>query len=372
MDPKNRNKRLIIILSALIISVVLNACSNPTATPTPEAPPPTLPEITFAAAPTRLCRSATQLRLHPQIKGVWPTDSTATWTLSAQGDATLLATGTWSPPHNELFIPFPEGAALLPGNYTLQLTLNQELLAQHTFETDAVFPAITRQTLALTPTGPEIYKLEQGTRHFYLRFSYAGTCQSTPLWATISFGEEIICTHQQVLNTAAGSGVVACYHEDSSPLESGTYRAELSLMGELQSGFSFEIGEKMLSTAGTAQTTSCEPLFTAAAITSAGEPILVQERFEWYTQAIYAGTRCQDLPRGSTWQSQWYRNGDIVYTSTGRLNNGDHTVWDSINGTEANPFLLAGTYSVTLDIADLPRLNAEFRMVGYTSPESTP
>jgi hypothetical protein len=99
----------------------------------------------------------------------------------------------------------------------------------------------------------------------------------------------------------------------------------------------------------------------------------VRESFEWYTQAIYAGRGCSQLSPATRWRATWYRNGEPARTTTGTWDGGSRgVVWDSVTGVITAPFLLPGTYSVTLNIAGVESQTATFDVIPYVTPEPTP
>ena len=349
--------------------VLLVSCTASPVTAPAEATPTPPPELRFPTASAELCREATQLRLQPLVDAAWPAELVAAWELTAAGDDAALASGEWSPEQRDLFVAFPQGAPLPPGEYVLTLRVGDARVGHYPFTVCADEAQLTSLSLALTPDGPGMGHLPDGTRTFYLRYAYDAICPGAPLWVTVSREDETICTHSLSLTEARGEGAVACYRAEGAPLEYGSYRATLTLMGEEVGGFLFLVGEKPVATVATVETVYhpvCEPLFTALGLTPAGEPYRHLERFEWYTQGVYAGTHCRDLPPQATWETHWYRQGEEV-----RVHHGvwagptEGVLWDSLTGTDAAPFLRYGTYSVTLTLADTTPLSASFRVYSY-------
>ncbi len=350
----------------------------------PTAPTPVLPpipseaaqQVTGVHAPAALCRSATHLRLRPEIASAWPITATATWRLTPADETAMLSAGAWHPDQGELFVDFPGGEPLAPGRYIVHLEADSEIVARHTFTVTATPPTVTALTLALTPDGPKVARLTAETRHFYVRYEYEGGCTGAPIWVVVRRGEATVCKRSFTLTAVAGQGAVACYREDGAPFDAGAYRAALTLMGEPSREVAFEIGPPPtpIPTQTPAPTATpapdCGPLVISAGLTPDGDPVLVRESFEWYTQAIYAGRRCSQLSPATTWQATWYRNGEPARTTKGAWDGASRgVVWDSVTGVITAPFLLPGAYSVTLEIAGAGAPTAAFDVIPYVTPE---
>jgi len=298
--------------------------------------------------------------------------------LTSARDDTILTQGTFSPEMTPLFAGFPGGKTLSPGDYRLTLALNETTLAQHTFSISAAAPAIDRFELTLSPTGQALSRLEPGTQHLYLRYTYQGACAGAPVWVTVKHKEQLVCAVNATLDEASGTRSVSCYRQDGAPFENGDYHAELSLMGEAFAELAFEISETPVTPTSpptatppplptpTPLPTRCEPLFAAAGLTADGAPFLPKNTFEWYSQAIYVGSHCEHLAPRTQWTAQWYRNGELGRASQGTWEgNTAGVVWDSITGIPEAPFLLPGTYTVTLTIANTQELTTTFRILYY-------
>ncbi|NBD35515.1 MAG: hypothetical protein GVY30_05905, partial [Chloroflexi bacterium] len=255
----------------------------------------------------------------------------------------------------------------------VHLDVDSEIIARHTFTVTATPPTVTALTLAMTPDGPEVARLAEETRHFYVRYEYAGACTGAPIWVVVRRDEATICKRSLTLTSVAGQGAVACYREDGAPFEAGAYRAALTLMGEPSREVAFEIGPPPTPVPTVTPAPSCGPLVISAGLTPDGDPVLVRESFEWYTQAIYAGRRCSQLSPTTAWRATWYRNGESMRTTDGAWDGGSRgLVWDSVTGVITAPFLLPGAYSVTLEIAGAESQTAAFDVIPYVTPEPTP
>ncbi|MBN1873170.1 MAG: hypothetical protein JXA33_03000 [Anaerolineae bacterium] len=359
----------------------------PSYTPTPS---PTFPlTITFPQAPTALCQVATQLQLRPRVTGAWPNANPVTWELTPHGDRQMLNQGTWSPETADLLITFPNGTPLPPGEYTVSFHADDRSpsvnIAQHTFSIMDTPIQLTGLTLALSPTGPNINYLPADTQHFYLRYTYQGICPGAPFWAVVRRGEETICKQTISLDSEQGTGVVACYRADGVALAEDTYQADLSLMGEAKLHLTFKVGQEPTPTPPTATATplpsptatslplTCEPSFIAAGLNADGTPYLPQERFEWYTQIVYVGSYCTGLTTGMSWEARWYRNGE-PFTQTYGIWAGDTggIVWDRLINTPKQPFLMPGTYTVSLTIAHTTSLTGTFYLIPYVRSTPSP
>lgn len=380
MGSKNRKSllRAAFLIVAVSVLGLITACTPaPTSVPTPTPPP----RLTFVEAPPVLCQAATQIRLVPLVSGEWPADTKAAWSLVATGANTDLGHGEWQPATGELLVAFPDGKALPPGEYHIALQLESNTLADHTFTVGEDATTVTALALAMSPGGPEILKLEEATSHFYLRYSYRGACLGTPYWIAVYRDAENICKHNATLPQESGTAAIACYRQDGAPLQNGPYRAEFTLMGEVQQRLAFEVGVPPVTPTPVPSATPtpsptpqpvpvCDSMFTAAGLTPKGDPFLPQERFEWYSQVIYTGARCVNLRAGAVWQTQWYRNGQPVRTAEGVWQGAaEGVVWDSITGEPRAPFLLPGTYTITLTLDDVAPLTAEFRLIAYVKPQ---
>ncbi len=376
------HRRQCLMCAAILFLILPTACTM-SPSPSPPTSTPTLPPIRLSApdASLTLCAAATQFRLALPTPPAWPEGQTAHWTLS--GESGPLTQGNWSPQEGDLLIPFPDGRPLPPGTYTLQLRLGETPLLHHTIRISDIPARLKDLALAPAPVGPTIPHLAAGTRHFYLRYTYEGACTGAPLWAVVQRDDgATICSRSVTLTTAKGEDAIACYLPDGGPLPSGRYRADLSLMGTVTRSLTFEVKAPPTPTPTATPTPlppptptptpmlpHCGPLFTAAGITPDGEPYLPGDRFEWYTQALYAGSRCRSLPDGTHWESLWFRNGEPVRRGSGTWH-GPTTgvIWDTLTGTPRNPFLYPGTYTVTLRIGSHPPLSAQFRLVPYVRP----
>lgn len=366
-----RRLRLILLMLAFLGGWA--ACQSP-ATPTPTSTPAIAPEVTLPQATTTLCSAATHIRLTPRVQGAWPADNLAAWTLTAADATDPLAAGTWSPASYELFAPFPGSAPLPAGDYALTLSLDGKPLARHPFAIAEAEPAITHHGLALTPAGPDVTRLVEGTRLIYIRYTYTGGCAGAPVWATVRYEDAILCTRRDTLPQASGTDWIACYREDGQALEPGAYRVELTLMGAAQSTFEFEVDAPPPPTpTPTPRPPQCDALFTAMGLAPDGTPLLPGERFEWYTQVVHAGSYCEHLREGTPWTSRWFRNGQPVHSAEGRWEGGERGIlWDSLSGSPNSSFLLPGTYSVTLHVDATVVITGEFRLIGYVREETTP
>lgn len=382
MGANHRNCIVDIVIFVVIGTLSFTACTAvPTTAPLTAAPPP---QVTFIELPTTLCQAATQIRLEPQVTGIWSDDAKTTWELTAVEDKTNLNQGEWQPAMGELLAPFPDGKALPAGEYRLDLRLDGDALAEYTFIIGDETTTVTAMSLAMSPDGPELTKLADDVQHFYVRYTYQGACLGAPYWIVVYYEDNIICNHSATLGQTSGTEAIACYSDGGAPLHQGTYRAELTMMDQTQHDLTFEVGEPPVTPTPTATATvtpsptprpqlACDPLFTAAGLTADGEPFLPQDRFEWYSQVIYAGARCRNLMHDTAWATQWYRNGTLVHSLDGVWQGpSEGVVWDSITGQPRAPFLPPGTYTVTLTLNSIAPLTAEFRLIAYVKPENTP
>jgi len=216
-------------------------------------------------------------------------------------------------------------------------------------------------TLYLTPSGPSATYLRDETRVFYIHYTYQAACPGAPLWVTITREEEPYCSKHIALTEEHGNGVIACYRENGELWEKGDYTATLTLMTSEPVTLPITIGSKF-------EAAKCEPLFAASAISPEGAPNKIEDRFEWYTQGIYVGTKCDRLATNTPWEIQWYRNGERTrtYESTWQGKT-EGIIWDSLIGTETESFLTSGTYSVTLTLNTNTALTTTFQIIPYIS-----
>ncbi len=360
-----RNRTLWALLGLLWL---LAACvPTPPAESTPTTTAEALPVLRFSDdAPVALCRQATQLRLRPVVEGaVWPAQLQAVWALSALGDTTPLASGVWTPDQRDLFVAFPQGAALPPGDYAIAVQAGDAKIGQHRFTVMTAKPEVTDFYAAYTPGGSTITKTAEGAHALYLHYVYDAACPGAPVWITLEHDEAIVCRRAVALESAEGTGVVACYRDDGAPLENGAYRATLALTDEIIARFTLEVGEPPAPPVTYA--TVCDAPFTAMGLSPEGEPFRPLTRFEWYTQAVYLGVHCRDLPLGQTWEARWFRAGQEVRQQAGTWDGPlEGMVWDSLTGTDRAPFLPGGSYTATLTIAGQPPLSVAFQVIPYT------
>lgn len=354
----------------LLLSLVACGVETPSPTPTPvEETNVTVPSVRFVAPPAQLCREATQLRLQPLVEGEWPLGQTARWILRRSEAASSLAEGTWSPAERDLFVAFPEGEALAPGAYQLVLEMADSQMGTHDFTVLEQAPALVTTTLALTPEGPSVDIFDGPLPVFYVGYGYEGVCPGTPLWIRVLQGTDSLVNRKVTLETVEGAGAVPCFQEGGTLFDVGTYSVTLTLGGAPVASFPFEIASA--ETPPRRYTPTCETPFTAAGLSPEGEPFLSQESFQWYTQGVYVGAPCRDLPPSAPWKAAWYRAGELVAVNSGqRVGEPRGIVWDSLTGTEENPFLVPGNYTVTLTISETISLGTAFRVVPYVPPEA--
>ncbi len=350
----------------LLCLLTLIACQpSPAATPVlPTATPtPGLLRVDFPNAPATLCREAAQLRLRPQLTGLRPA-APLTWVIT--GTPSPLS-GEWDTASETLYVAFPAGRSLAPGEYTLTLYRDSASVGQHTFTIVDVPPEIASLTLALTPDGPSLTTVNAGTHLFYLRYTYTGACTGTPLWVAAYLDTEPLCRGNFTIEQERGAETFACYREDATPFEVGDYRALVTLMGDITQGVAFQVREPPPPPPSPLH---CEAPFVAAGLTPEGESFRPGDRFEWYTQSLYVGQTCEGLQPGALWEAAWYRQGVQVRAASGAWDGGVHgLVWDSFTG---ETFLRSGVYTVTLRIADQPPAVLDFRIIAYATPTPAP
>lgn len=378
-QPKRREQRdatlsRIWLLTGLLAGVLLGACT-PTPTPEPE-PTPRPPSVQFLQAPPTLCRDATQLRLDVQVAGPEISDANAAWSLHGEGGNEPLNRGSWSGESGELYVPFPDGAPLAPGDYEIRVVWQDRLLASQPFTIQDEAPAIEDLWIALTPGGEPQTRLVPEVRHFYVQLTYEDACPGTPYWLTITDDAGVACTRNGRLDAQAGTTSIPCYRNDGLAFAEGSYEATVTLMEETQESQAFDIASPIPTPTSTPRPTAtpsppkCGSLFTAAGLTPGGEPFLPLTRFDWYTQAIYVGAECDRLAPRTSWQSLWYRNGEQVRRQAGTWNGEpEGVIWDSLTGVPGSPFLIPGTYTITMQIAATDPLTTEIRVLPYPSEE---
>ena len=364
----NKSIHRALSLAFVCLPLIISACASPYASSGAGWPvaEPTYPALAFPAAPTTLCRDATQLRLHPVIEGTTPLEIPATWQLIAADDATPLSGGQWIPGQSDLFVAFPKGSPMAPGDYTLTLTAGETTLGSHSFTILDTEAQITGLELYLTPDGPAVEALEAKTPVFYLHYTYSAACPGTPLWVTVAREELPLCSQHLSLSEDHGEGVAACYQQEGTPWERGEYTALLTITGSDPVTFPIRIGPEP-------QSPTCEPLFVAAGVTPDGSPTALQTRFQWYTQALYSGTQCRGLSPDLGWEISWQRSGSKVRHYRGTWQgDAEGTLWDSLTVTETTRFLTTGAYSVTLTVDGQKPLTTTFAIIPYTPPTETP
>lgn len=362
-----------------LASLLLAACTPMPVSFSPVAPPSLPnPELVLLEAPQIVCGSATQLRLQVQSSDNVPAATPAAWELrTAAGEP--VAQGTWTLRDGAMLVPFPDEAPLPAGDYTVTLRWQEEDLVAHPFSIASPIPTIPSLTVSTVPDGRPVSQLRAGPdlQVLYVNYAFEGGCAGAPYWIVVRDAQgETVCTENAMLETTAGAGTMACYHDDGEPFAAGTYEVEMTLMGEATAAAAFE-----LTTADATATPpptptpaplSCEPLFTASGLTPDGLPYRSLKAFDWYIQGVYIGTVCQNLTPETTWRSAWYLRGRLVREANGTWQAAatEGTVWDSLTGNDANPFLLPGAYTVTLEIGAVS-LEGAFNVVSYASATST-
>ena len=366
------NGRLKQWLYILLVGGLLTACYRPHSTTPVATPTGDLPVLRLVDPPEALCRDATQMRLQPVVEGEWPADAVAAWEIRPEGEIAVVASGAWTPQARGLYVAFPDGESLPPGDYRLQIAVGDAVIAEHAFVIRGVGPQLRALSLALTPEGQALSTLEVRPHVVYLRYVYEGVCPGAPLWLTVKRAGETVCNRTLTLESQSGERAVACYRADGAPLEAGVYEATASL-GGANADLTFQLGaapEPTPTPTAVVYDPICKAPFAAVGLTPAGGPYRPQERFEWYTQSVYVGAGCQDLPSGLFWEIRWYRDGEEVRAYRARWSgDAEGVLWDALTGTEAAPFLPPGTYTATLTLADEPPVEVGFRIFAYQPQE---
>jgi hypothetical protein len=307
----------------------------------------------------------------PEVRGTEPT-----WALYRQHQDAPLNQGPWSGGSGELYIPFPDGNPLSPGTYEVAIEWHGEPLARQAFTIQSEPPGIEDLWITITPEGEPQRRLNPEIRHFYVQLAYDGACPGAPYWLTVTHNGEVACKQSGGLPQQAGTTSIPCYRDGGRAFAEGVYDVTVTLMDDVQSTEAFEIAAP--APTATPQPTGtpspgpavCGPLFTAAGVTPEGEPFLPLTLFDWYTQAVYAGAECDLLTPGTPWESTWYRNGEPTRTHSGLwMGEPEGVIWDSLTGVPGSPFLVPGTYTITLKIEATDPLTAEMRVLAYPSEE---
>ncbi len=367
------NFRNLRVLIGCLLLLGLVACEDvaptPSATAIEEARRFTFPGVRFVAPAETLCREASQLRLQPLVEGEWPQGEAATWTVRDADATAPLLEGTWAPAERDLFVALPKGESFPPGLYTVTLEMAGESLGRHTFKVLEQPPTLVTTTLGYTPDGPYVEAFAAPLPVFYVHYRYEGVCPGTPLWVAVRQEDALLVNRQTTLEAVAGEGALPCYAAGGELFESGAYSVTLGLGGGPVTTLPFRIESGEVPPRR--YTPRCGAPFTAIGLSPDGEPFQPTDTFPWYTQGVYVGAACRGLPPTFPWSVTWYRNGEALATHTGQWQGAEReTVWDSLGGTENNPFLIAGTYTVTLTISDTLTLETGFRVVPYVPSES--
>ncbi|MEA3307924.1 MAG: hypothetical protein U9Q70_00235 [Chloroflexota bacterium] len=363
MQPR---KELRIALYCLLL-VLLSGCEFwPRNNVTSEPASTVAPVLQLSSPPAEICRDATQLRLQPVVDDEMLIESFQ-WELRATGTEPVLAAGEWSPRQRELIIPFPSGQPLPPGEYVLHLKWGTAVVAAHKFTILAQGSELTSATLSLTPVGPRVTSLIRSPRVFYLHYEYESACRGAPLWVTVKYGEELVCSRNMTLPEDHGQGVVACYQQNGALFAEGEYQATLTLLGGEERILAFRVGREPVAEPGTEiYRPICESPSVSMGLTPDGKPYRSLERFEWYTQGVYLSTRCHNFPSEMAWEARWYREGEEIRVYAGQYEGPDEGfIWDSITGVEKAPFLSPGYYTATINISDTLPLTVAFRLFPY-------
>jgi hypothetical protein len=245
-------------------------------------------------------------------------------------------------------------------------------LAVHPFSVASGQPRIQQLNVSLTPGGQPLQILQPEDDLFYVNYGFQAGCQGAPYWVSVldPYGS-LLCSINGVLQSAEDRDALPCYRGEGQTLGEGDYLAAVTLMGVVTRTLTFSVEAPLPTpTSIPAETpvpppVSCGRPFTAAGLTSEGEPFLPLSLFDWYTQAVYVGSACVNLRPGVPWTTVWYRDGDPIREARGLWDGATSgVVWDSLTGSPDNPFLASGAYSVTLRIADIP-LQATFAVYAY-------
>ena len=379
LQRRRRNRRhaplsRVCLVVGIVAGGLLSACRS-TATPEPDATPRP-PSVQFLQPPPTLCRDATQLRLDVQVTGPRVREAEASWRLYRANKDEPLSQGAWSGGSGEIYVPFPDGTPLPPGDYKVSIDWHGESLTRQRFTIQPESPSIEGLGITLIPDGELQVRLTPEVRHFYVRITYDGACPGAPYWLTVNQGSEVVCRQNGGLDREAGTASIPCYQDRGRAFAEGTYEATVTLMDDVQRTEIFEIAAPAPTSTPLPTATprpspfTCGPLFSAAGLTPEGEPFLPLTLFDWYTQAIYVGTQCDRLTPGTAWQSTWYRDGELAGTHNGLwMGEPEGVIWDSLTGVPGSPFLRPGTYTITLRIEATEPLTTEVRVLAYPSAD---
>ncbi|MGC9522269.1 MAG: hypothetical protein ACP5HG_10385 [Anaerolineae bacterium] len=360
----------------LILSVIAALLAACTPISTPQAPSISSrpPEVSFLEAPEVVCSAATQIRLYVQSSEDLPIEAAGEWELRDAGYQTLYQ-GMWPVRDGALLIPFPDGRPLSSGSYTVSLRWNGFDLAEHTFTIGPHEPIIEHLTISLLPGTASLSEVPLGSRVVHVNYAYAGGCRGAPYWIAVRDGAgETVCSHHDILPAMSGDGTMTCHRSDGEPFAEGDYEAQMTLTEDVSEVVRFSVVPEAAPPTPTPSPSPtplppvvCSDPFVAAGITPEGKPFLPLEVFDWYTEVVYVGARCQHLQRGMEWRSRWYREGALVREEAGIWDGANEAmVWDSLTGVPENPFMLPGSYTVTLEINSL-RWQAAFDVFAYES-----
>lgn len=378
MDTQRQRRRIAALGSfgVLIMAGLLLAACGPFLIPASTPSPPRPPDIIVLDAPERVCGTATQLRVEIQTSTNYADNAPGTWALTDPSGDTVHE-GTWIFREGAFLVPFPEGH-LEPGSYSLKLEWESLEIAYHGFVVDAAMPAITELSILHVAPGSPLAQLDEEVDLFYITYAFEGGCVGSPYWIVVRDEQGgTVCSRDDTLEKTSGSDTLVCHLEGEAPLESGTYEVEMTFMSVSKTA-SIDIEPPPPTPAPTHTPTprptpgpvTCDPLFTAAGLSPDGEPSVILTIFDWYTQAVYAGSACRNLTPGTRWRSTWQREGEPIRETNGVWEGPtEGIVWDSLTGKPDNPFLLPGTYTVTLIVEKTP-LSATFEVFEY--PSATP
>jgi hypothetical protein len=363
-------------LAAGLIGIIAASCTS-FSTPVVTTITPRPPTVELVDLPQVVCSSATQVKVQVLTSNNLTAAPPATWELRTSSGQRLQE-GTWVIRDGTFLVPFPDGRALPPGTYTLDMSWEGQHLAGHDFTVGPGATAIDSLNVSLVPDGSALAVLPAGVQVFYVGYSFEGGCVGAPYWISVRDPSgATVCNRNGILDTIAGTGQMACYREEAEAFAVGAYEVEMTLMGEVIKLLDFSVEPDppkptiVPSPSPTPPGVICDTLFTAAGITSEGESFLPLTLFDWYTQVVYAGTRCLNLLPETQWHSRWYHQGELIRESDGTWNGlPEGVVWDSLTGQPDAPFLLPGFYTVTLEISGVP-LSAVFDVYQYEPTDTT-
>lgn len=375
---------LVIVAGSLLFSHLV----APPPSPTPTSVPPTLtsvPPTPVAGIDVGIgrgdtggpalqaqvfCTGTTEIMAQFAVPAPLPADAHWGWRLTRAGhiaaaqSSLVWETGSTS---STVRVTLPDGNPLAAGQYELAFLVEDQPVANRTFEVLAGKPQVSNVRASDVPSGVGYTEFTSGIRVLYVTYDYEGLCAGLSVTRAIYFdGERVHESSEAWSGTSAGSGQLEYYQPGRLPLPSGEYEVALGVGEEEPQRVNFTIVGPTPLTFG--------KIIIALGVQPDGTPILTapDNTFDWKTKTVYAIFDYVGMSDGAEWQAVWTRNGQELprpddFQDVG-MDGTDGKHWVAYYD-EGRSVLPGGSYSVTLYIDSDPQSTADFQILYYKPPE---